>query len=312
MVTIIVPVQNDLIIAKLIDSLLQAKLSKYQENFRVVFSLNKASKEVKKLVKNLTQKFPDLIQIVKSQRSGISIAKNLAVKTYFKKTDYFGFIDSDCTVSPDYLSILQKYLSSNRYQIIRGKVDFVPIKNNILSNLNSKLRDVSYLLNQRALLAPNLILSKEVFQKVGIFDPRIKFGDDLEFGQRTKGLNLKSIYAQDLLVQHYDDYSFWGKTLKTMWGYGQNRGFRLTRLLRLHHYSFKEVLSLIIGFQKYWQSQAISEIIFCLAYLAMSRISTLTSMLQLKRKPNKYFLECPTITGKNHTITLLPKNSELP
>ena len=312
MITIIVPVQNDLRITKLIDSLFQAKLLECQETFRLVFSLNKASKKIEILTKDLAQKFPNLIQVVKSQESGISVAKNLAIKTYFKETDYFGFIDSDCIVNPDYLFVLQKYLLSNKYQVVRGKVNFIPLKGNTLSNLNCKLRNASYFLNQKALLSPNLILSKEVFQKAGVYDPRIKYGDDLEFGQRTKSFDLKSIYAQDLLVNHYDDRSFWGKTLKTMWGYGQDRGFRLTRLLRLHHHSFCDVVSLIIGFQAYWQPRVIAEIIFCLGYLIISRISTTISILNLRKKPNSHFFEHPTLTGQNQIITSLPINKELP
>jgi GT2 family glycosyltransferase len=180
---------------------------------------------------------------------------------------------------------------------IRGYINFIPKQNSYLSRQNSRVRNSTNFLYPEAFFTPNLLLSKYVFEKAGLYDTRIKYGDDLEFGQRAKIMGFQINFKNDLIVDHYDNPSFLKKTLRTWWGYGADRGFRLVREMRLNQYGFLNKLRLIFEFKKYWLTNRVDDFLFSTFYLVVARLSALVSVISYRQKLDEYFTSYPTLTG---------------
>lgn len=311
MITVAVPTRSDLRIEQLIDSLVAAGLEKYKNKIQVVIALNDPTKEIVDLVKILTGKYPGAVKSEFTKKGGISNAKNLVIKKYHKSTEYFLFLDSDCTVANDYLVILSELVKNDEFDMIRGFTDFQPISGSYLSELNCRLRTASYKYNPKVFLSPNLILRKSIFEKSGIFNPKIRYGDDLEFGQRARGLKLKTFYSTKLLAYHQDDPSFWGKTFKTWLGYGKDRGFRLARNFRFNRYPVLQKIAISLGIQRYWETPRLDDLLFSTLYIIISRISSIKYLIANRNSPKEEFAQYPTIEGVG-TLQNITKGHELP
>ena len=48
----------------------------------------------------------------------------------------------------------------------------------------------------------NMITSRDVFRKVGLFDATLFSGGDLEWGQRAWSLGVRQVYAENTIVEH--------------------------------------------------------------------------------------------------------------
>src|SRR3989338_2954456 len=109
MIAIVIPNRYDLRVRKLFQSLLDAQLEQYTEKIKVVISLNQPTPEAKELVLELSKEYPKLIKIIITKEKGIAHAKNNDIRHLIEISDYFVFIDSDCTVRSDYLQKLAHY-----------------------------------------------------------------------------------------------------------------------------------------------------------------------------------------------------------
>lgn len=293
MITIVVPVSSDLRVRFLVESLLTAGLEEFSDRIRVVISLNRPSIGVGNVACGFENKYPSLIKITYLEKLGISGAKNNAIISFIDTTDYFVFIDADCTVHSDYLKKLLLYVEEKPTSM-RGKVNFLSRENSYFSQLNCNLRNFTNE-QEQILFTPNLILHKSVFEIVGVYDIRMKYGDDLEFDQRAQFKKIHNVFRSDLVIDHHEDPFFFRKTLKTWWGYGLDRGFRVTRAIHINPYRLSEKLKLIVGIRKYWSTNRAGDILFALFYLLVTRLSTIIYMIRYSREEDIYFREYPAL-----------------
>jgi|GEM_PF-3243189 len=308
MIRIIVPCSSDERVQDLYKSLQYDGIEKFSRDVKITFCLNNPTEKIMELVKRLDKTFCESLV---SEKNGISVAKNLAIKSKIGKTNFFNFLDSDCLVKKGYLENLVKVTRENTPPLIfRGEVEFTHT-NGELSQLNCYLRTISYKKNPGSFLSPNITVSREVFKKVGLFNEKMKFGEDLEFGQRISEFGLRVEKRGSIKIIHKDDESFL-KTIKTIWGYGHDRGYRICRRIKLKKLTFKQFFSQILGFQTYWENFDLLKILYAFFYTLISRTSTLHALLFFIRKEKQYFLQVEMTTGGKRIIQSLPFGSDLP
>lgn len=316
MITVVVPSATDVRIDNLVRSIMKSTNEECKGKFRIILALNKPSAAVMALAENLVKLYPKYVTLEMVSDRGIALAKNYVINKYYECSDFFAFIDSDCEVASDYLAKLVSYLEEkgSLLLVVRGSVKFYPLGNNLMSRLNSRLRGKSYEVNPCAALSPNLIVSKEVFQRSGVFSPAMKYGEDMEFCQRMESFGFKVVLNPDLVVYHQDDPSFFGKTVKTMWGYGKDRAFRVSRNIRLNgdRYSLAKKVKIILGFQKYWSSGDWAGFLFSMLYLFISRTSTVLSVIGLSFVSIDKLLIYPTVKEGWKTLRSIRVGEELP
>ena len=122
---------------------------------------------------------------------GVSAARNLGAE--YAEGDFLIFLDSDDYFEPDLIEILKKENFTD-YDIVSWQV---------LKNIDGKETiwkpvqlDGLYNNITASFLAGSVCYKKEVFFKVGSFDPKIKFGENYELGIRIanlQGLRIKLI-----------------------------------------------------------------------------------------------------------------------
>jgi len=307
MIRIIVPCSSDVRIKDLYKSLKKDGLKEVHKEIKITICLNNPTEKVKQIVEN----FDNLIcETFSTKKRGSSVAKNEAIKSSIKNTDYFNFLDTDCVVKKGYSQNLIKATKEKNCPLIfRGLVEFIPSKS-LLSELNCYLRTISYKNNPKSFLSPNITVSRKVFEKVGLFNKEMRFGEDLEFGQRISEFGFKVEKRGSIKIIHKDDESFL-KTIKTMLGYGRDRAFRIWRRVKLKQIKLR-LFDQILGFQPYWESIDPLKILFGLFYIFISRTSCLFALFLLFKKGDEFFLEVEMINGTKRIIKKLPFERDLP
>jgi len=171
--------------------------------------------------------FKAYIKILYLRKSNIATARNVGIKT--SKGQYVIHIDSDCKMAVDYIKNLKKYLSKQNFLIGRGAVKFIPV-NNLLSKANCELKKITYFTRQEIAYTPNLIIKKELYKKVGLFDEKLFHGEDTEWSQRLKDFKVIPRFFNDLIIDHIDHKSVL-KIIMTYFHYGVGRTYRFKRAL---------------------------------------------------------------------------------
>lgn len=279
LLSIIIPVKDDLEIFNLINQLKQQS----SRHFEVIIVTNGSSPSFKNRIKHSILGIGNFHLISLSQ-GNIPLARNNGVAK--SSGEFLLFLDSDCVLSPLYISSVVKYLKkTDQDLIVRGKVRFISRKG-WFSEFNCIMRNRSYDRHKHCYM-PNLLVSAFVFRKVGGFSLSTKYGEDTEWGRRAKllgfGLKNRSLPAT---VSHIDDLKA-RKTVRTWFYYGVGRAFRARQDL-LSGLSTKRnyVKSLFSGSQLIDKGDRVGYILFvCFHYIVRST-GVLYGTFLLKHEPH--------------------------
>jgi len=129
----------------------------------------------------------------------------------------------------DYIKKLKKYLSEQNFLIGRGGIKFIPV-NNLLSKASCELKKLAYFTRRETAYTPNLMVRKELYKKVGLFDEKLSHGEDTEWSQRLKDFKVVPKFFSDLIIEHIDHKSIL-KIIITYFHYGVGRTYRFKRAL---------------------------------------------------------------------------------
>jgi GT2 family glycosyltransferase len=118
------------------------------------------------------------------------------------------FTDADCIPSPDWIENgVAHLLPSPHCGLVGGKIElfFKNPAHLTAVELYERLmtfRQEANIKDGRYSAGANLFTFKSVFEHVGLFDPEIKSGGDIEWGQRVSSFGYELIYAEDCRVAH--------------------------------------------------------------------------------------------------------------
>ncbi len=142
------------------------------------------------------------------------------------KSEYLGFVDSDCTFDKSYLLRLLPELG--KFPVIRGRVIY-KAQNSWFSRLNCIFRVVSdEEIYKEESFAPNLIMHKKVLEQAGGWDnhgQNVHHSDDFVLSDSIHRAGYKVSHVQTAIIFHEDDCR-WTKSVRTWFGYGVGWGFR--------------------------------------------------------------------------------------
>lgn len=176
----------------------------------------------------------------------ISSARNVGIIRARSKK--MVFIDSDCTpMKGDYL--LRIAAALDFHSIVSGDIRFVSKRSTIFSNAHCALRSYDYSNNkERFFFCPNIGFHKDVLDKVGLYDERLKAGEDAELGRRLSKQGFHARHVSEALLIHEDNQRF-SKTVSTWCLYGLGKGFQVARHYRLQelNWAFWKYLLAPIG-----------------------------------------------------------------
>lgn len=152
-------------------------------------------------------KFPLNFHTQKNQGPGA--ARNMGIEK--ARGDFFIFIDSDCTVSPAWLSEIDQSLTSENADAFGGpdsyKKDFPPLLKAINYSMTSFLTTGGIRGHNKQKLGKfyprsfNMGLSREIYRKIGGFGS-LRHGQDIEYSHRIIRSGAKVISIPEAVVFH--------------------------------------------------------------------------------------------------------------
>jgi len=197
------------------------------------------------------------VKILYLKKTNISQARNLGIKA--SQGQYVVHIDSDCKLSLDYIEKLKKHLSMQKVIIGRGTIRFIP-SDNLLSRANCELKRTAYFTREEMVYTPNLIIKKEVYKKVGLFDEKLFHGEDTEWSERLKNLQIKPLFLNNLIIEHTDHKNIF-KILLTYFYYGIGRAYRFKKYVFSNNPGLKKLNSFYLLFNAIPNLRAINSAI---------------------------------------------------
>jgi len=214
-ISIIIPVGNDILIEKCLDSVSE---SNHGDNLEVIVIRDHCDKDISKLIEFYKSKLPLIIFDANSDKIGA--LRNIGIMA--AKSDILYFIDSDCILYNE--AVKQALKSGSNNPVTRGFIKFTGGASRI-SKLDAVLRQQRYDLNPNIAYCPNLVVRREVFDRVGLFNEEYDYGSDGEFAKRLTENKIPCSYNQDMKVIHQEPIDGL-KIIKTWVKYGEGRGRR--------------------------------------------------------------------------------------
>jgi glycosyltransferase involved in cell wall biosynthesis len=183
--SVIVPAYNRAdTIMKTIDSLL-AQTYPY---FEIIIADDGSSDYTAELFRNVDD---DRIRYFYQENAGVSAARNFGASK--SQYDWLTFLDSDDTVSPNWLADFAKEIESSKVEIVFCGMRQINKKSG-LDKLIDPLDPYENGTSKGLYRASTFILKKNIFMSVGGYDSNVRFGENTELSIRLKQLKLSSGY----------------------------------------------------------------------------------------------------------------------
>jgi GT2 family glycosyltransferase len=163
------------------------------------------------------------INIVLTNTRNVPIARNISILS--AKYEILIFVDDDCIVPMNYLNYLK---NKDNADLIKGGVLF-RTEDSYFSKAYSELRKDWYS-NPEIPYTPNLIVKRNIFRKVGLYDEFSHGGEDIEWGIRAANHGIKPYFISNLILEHAEE-KFEKKIIKTWLGYGKNKSYIFVKYL---------------------------------------------------------------------------------
>jgi len=197
-VSVIIPVYRDgLRLEKCVQALEKQTFPK--ENFEVLV-VNNDPDEVPMLPPSSI-----LLKLLNEFNPGSYAARNTGIR--HARGDLIAFTDSDCIPDRDWLKNAVEAFADRNIERIGGKIEQFA-ENESHSNAVCQYQKFfafdqkTYIHKRGYSVTANLVVRKEVFERVGLFNDELMSGGDFEFGTRATRSGVSLIYDPKVIVNH--------------------------------------------------------------------------------------------------------------
>ena len=199
-VSVIIPVYND---GRRLQYCLSAleKQTYPKESFEVIVVDNNSDERIGPIV----NEYPHAV-LTYEQQPGSYVARNKGLS--IAKGEIIAFTDSDCIPAVDWIEKgVSKLIQTDNCGLVAGKIELTfqnakrPTPVEIYESLTAfdqKNKVESF----KHGVTANLFTYKRIFEKVGLFNPELKSGGDVEWGKRVYHYGYRQSYAANCCVQH--------------------------------------------------------------------------------------------------------------
>jgi glycosyltransferase involved in cell wall biosynthesis len=130
-------------------------------------------------------------------------ARNAGIEA--ARGDVLAFIDADMWVESDWLQRVRDRMTEDYVRYLGCNVQYVAIERTVparyLVKQNRTLFEW-YLRADSYAPAGSLVVTRDVVDEVGGFDPRLCSAEDYEFGRRVERTGIDQVFAQDIVMYH--------------------------------------------------------------------------------------------------------------
>jgi glycosyltransferase involved in cell wall biosynthesis len=201
-ISVIIPVYNDPSGLKdTLDSLVEQNFPK--DLFEIIVADNGSTDSTLSVVKSFTDRYPKLIKLVQEKNIQSSYAaRNKGIKE--ARGSIITFIDANMTVEKEWLKKVLESLEKNKTACLVCNVEVVTEGKSVFA-LYDKMVSFpieKYVKEKHFTPTGCLTIYKDIFNKIGLFDPNLISGGDHEFGNRLYKTGYKIRYEPDIVMKH--------------------------------------------------------------------------------------------------------------
>ena len=203
LISVVIPVFNDT--ERLYKCLKALEDQSLEKSFFEVIVVDNRS-----LIKPVYKSDKINIKIIDCQIPGSYSARNKGILN--SSRDFVAFTDSDCVPDKNWLKRIFFYINDNKeVDMISGDIQytFKKSKPNIF-----ELYDVFFGFGQKDLfkkgssVTANLIVKKDMFKKIGMFEVDKFSGSDTTWVKKASRNKINFIYASDIIINHPARYTY--------------------------------------------------------------------------------------------------------
>jgi len=201
-ISVIIPVYNDPFGLK--DTLISLIEQDFPKDlFEIIVADNGSTDGTLSVIENFIDRYPKLIRIVQEKNIQSSYAaRNKGVLE--AKGSIIAFVDADMTVEKDWLKKVFESLEKNKSDCLICNLEVINGGNSI-SVLYDKMTAFpikEYVEKLHFTPVGCLTIYKDIFDKLGLFDPNLISGGDREFGNRVYESGYKISFAPETIMKH--------------------------------------------------------------------------------------------------------------
>jgi glycosyltransferase involved in cell wall biosynthesis len=203
-VSVVLPVRNgERTIGDCLASILAAD---YPLDRREVVVVDNASTD---RTAEIINRYP--VRYVYEARRGRSAARNRGIKE--SRGEILAFIDSDCVATTRWLRELAAGFAENGVCGVAGEIVAFPpttVAERYYARTRARPQGSAVSKDRPYAVTANVAFRKETFDRIGVFDPRFRSGQDVDLGWRLHDAGLKLVYRERALVLHRHRPTGWG------------------------------------------------------------------------------------------------------
>ncbi|KQB37708.1 glycosyltransferase family 2 protein [Flavobacterium aquidurense] len=202
--SIIIPLYNK---EKFIENTIQSVLDQSFGDYEIIV-INDGSTD--KSEEKLLNFKDDRIRYYSKKNEGVSLTRNLGIS--LANASFVTFLDADDYWYPDFLRVMREYCTQfEKQKIFAAAIEIetskkiFPAKYSI--SKNSDFEFVNYFKaskKESAILTSSAVFNKSIFDEIGVFDPKIKSGQDTDLWIRI-GLKYPILFIWKVLVRYIHD-----------------------------------------------------------------------------------------------------------
>ncbi|MDH5021358.1 glycosyltransferase family 2 protein [Halobacterium rubrum] len=194
----VIPVYNDAAgISETLDSLL-----KLRDQQKVIVVDNGSTDDSRSQIRKYTNRYKSVNLIVEDEVQGSYAARNRGIRE--GEGEVIAFLDANETVEEDWVDTALRAMKNQNVDYLGCNVELALPGDGIVGRYNAStgFPVEQYLDEQNYAPTCALLVKREVFEDVGLFDARLISGGDREFGERVHEAGYKQGYAGDATVYH--------------------------------------------------------------------------------------------------------------
>ena len=196
LVSVVVPVRNgERTIGDCVEALLAGD---FPAERREIVVVDNASTD---RTAEIAARYP--VRLVHEPRVGRSHARNRGIAA--GQGEIVAFTDADCVAAPAWLRLLVEACGAPGISGAAGEVlpdPPVTAAQRYMARRDRNWQAEVLSLRERFAITANVAFRREVFDRVGLFDPEFVTAEDVDFGWRFFGAGLELVYVPDATVAH--------------------------------------------------------------------------------------------------------------
>ncbi|MDR5657395.1 glycosyltransferase [Halodesulfurarchaeum sp. HSR-GB] len=225
----VIPIYNDSVEA---DTTLNAVTQLSHEKYNIFVVDNNSTDGTQEVIAKYTRSNQHIHLLVEDEIQSSYAARNTGIAN--TDADILAFLDADETVDPDWLETAIEAMESQNVDYLGCNVELTLPDDTLVGHYNQRtgFPVKEYLENEHFAPTCALLVRREVFEDVGLFDERLISGGDMEFGQRVHEAGYDQGYAEDATVYHPARTSFeslWKKNFRVGRGFCQKQRYHPDR-----------------------------------------------------------------------------------